>query len=98
MSSTTRGVYVVAWHWQASVGKTAEDKKMIIHISFGWLHDDGVENGDTEKELLTQDHGDYDITRPVAILKPVADTSSGAEKEIPVDPYDNGYWTKLPLQ
>ena len=71
---------------------------MIIDISFGWQKNDGVEDGDTEKNTLTQDHGDYDITRPVAILKPVDDTSSGAEAEIAVDPYDNGYWTKLPLQ
>ncbi len=63
---------------------------MIMDVSFFWQQDDGVEDIDTRRNTLTQDHGDYDITRPVAILKLV--------DEKPADPYDNDYWTKLPLQ
>ena len=71
---------------------------MTIDTSFGPQQDDGIEDNDTGKNSLTQDQGDYDITRPVAILESADDASSGAAQEKAVDPYDNGYWTKLPLQ
>lgn len=70
---------------------------MITDTSFSWRKDEGIEDIDTGNNTLAQDQGDYNIIRPVAILKLVGDTSPDDEKEISNDPYD-GYWTKIPLQ
>ncbi len=71
---------------------------MKIDVSFNWLHNDGIADSNSEKDTLTQDHGDYDITQPVAILTLVDSSSSGQVKKSAADPYDNEYWTKIPRQ
>jgi hypothetical protein len=82
---------------QASASGATEDKKMRIDISFGWKPTDRADDGDTEQNNVTQDQGDCDITRPVSILTLVDDPSPVAEKKMDGDPYNNGYWLKLPL-
>ena len=84
--------------WQAYAAESAEEKMMKIDVSFGWQHNDGIADSNSGKETLTRDHGDYDITRPVAILKLVDSSSSGAVKESAADPYNNEYWTEIPRQ
>ena len=71
---------------------------MKIDVSYGWQKDNGIADSNSENNSPTQDHGDYDITQPIAILKLVDSKSSGTVRELAVDPYDNDYWTKLPRQ
>ena len=84
--------------WKASTATSTEDNKMIIDVSFGWRQDDETEDSNAGKNTSTQDQGDCDSTRPVAVLKSVDNTSATVAQGISVDPYDNGYWIKLPLQ
>jgi len=71
---------------------------MIIDVSFNWRHDDQTADDDSGRSAGGEDQGDFDITRPVAILKLADDTPSEEAPNPVVDPYDNDYWIKLPLQ
>jgi hypothetical protein len=42
---------------------------MIMDVSFIWQQDGEVEDVDTRNNAISQEHGEFDITRPVAILK-----------------------------
>ncbi len=48
--------------------------------------------------LFIWQRDDGDVDWPVTTQIPLTDTSSGAEQEMAVDPFDNEYWTKIPLQ
>jgi len=69
---------------------------MIIDTSFGWQPEERIEAGDTGRNTRIQDQGDDDVTRPVAIPKPMDNASSAARKEMSVDSFNNGYWLWLP--
>ena len=71
---------------------------MKIDVSFGWQQGDKIADNDSGNATQAQDQGEYEITQPVAILKLVADTPHPVAKNEGVDPYDNDYWTKIPLQ
>ncbi len=47
--------------------------------------------------FLYRQRDDGDVAWPVKTQMPLADTSPGAEQETDVDPYDNEYWTRIPL-
>jgi len=40
---------------------------------------------------------DGDVGWPVTTQMPLTDASPDAEQETDVDPYDNEYWTRVPL-
>ena len=40
---------------------------------------------------------DGDVGWPVTTQMPLTDASPDAEQETDVDPYDNDYWTRVPL-
>ena len=40
---------------------------------------------------------DGDVTWPVTTQMPLTDNSPNDEQEMDLDPYDNEYWTRIPL-
>jgi len=47
--------------------------------------------------LFDRQRDDGDVDWPVTTQMPVTDTSPDAEQETDVDPYNNEYWTRVPL-
>jgi hypothetical protein len=78
------------------VKKICGRQKKIIDALFGWQLGDRIEDGGPGKNTRKQNQGDGNVTRLFPIPKPVDNASSGAEEEISVDPFNNGYWLWLP--
>jgi hypothetical protein len=47
--------------------------------------------------LFDRRRDDGDVDRPVTTQMPLTGTSPDAEQKTDVDPYDNEYWTRIPL-